>query len=179
MRRIITILLIASAMIPASASSIHFLNATYSVYEGSHIGLDYAASSDSPVHAYGGIYGHAGISGASPAATVGIYAGPGFSIPLNGERSLLLQLAAAADIPMCFDEGIIGIGIGLLADAGIRWRFAGSRISEGIYLSAGIKGGYYLGYISLDFNDIGNITGSSPRLMKYRITPYIGIGFAL
>ena len=180
MRRIITILLIASALIvPASASTIHSLNFAYSVHDGSHLGLDYSASADSIVHAYGGIYGLLGLGGASPEATIGIYVGPGFSIPLNQERSLLLQLAIAVDIPRCFAKDIIGTGLGVLADVGLKWRFTGGLLSDGMYLSAGVKGGYYLGYVNLDFNDLGNIIGSSERLMQYRFTPYIGIGFAL
>ena len=94
MRKVITIILLSLLVIASvSASAIHSLNFAYSVHEGSHIGIDYSGSSTSPVHVYGGIYGLFALGNARPGVTAGIYLGPGFSIPLNENRSLLLQLA--------------------------------------------------------------------------------------
>ena len=120
MRKVITIILLSLLVIASvSASAIHSLNFAYSVHEGSHIGIDYSGSSTSPVHVYGGIYGLFALGNARPGVTAGIYLGPGFSIPLNENRSLLLQLAAAVDIPMCFYKSTIGTGIGVIADIGL------------------------------------------------------------
>ena len=179
MRKIVSIALISlSVLFPVSASAIHSFNVTYSAHDGNHIGFDYSGSSSSTVHFYGGVYGELGLGGAKPAATAGVYLGPGFSIPLNGSRSVLLQLAAAFDIPVCFDGSFIGAGIGLIADIGIKWRFSEGFLSDGIYLSAGVKGGYYFGYLNIDFSNPLDLSGNEDNLMRYRVAPYLGIGFA-
>ena len=181
MRKVITIILLSLLVIASvSASAIHSLNFAYSVHEGSHIGIDYSGSSTSPVHVYGGIYGLFALGNARPGVTAGIYLGPGFSIPLNENRSLLLQLAAAVDIPMCFDKSTIGTGIGVIADIGLKWRFSSGLLSDGIFLSAGVKGGYYFGYLNMDLSNIGDLDSiaNEDKLMRYRITPYLGLGFA-
>ena len=53
-------------------------------------------------------------------------------------------------------------------------------LSDGIFLSAGVKGGYYFGYLNMDLSNIGDLDSiaNEDKLMRYRITPYLGLGFA-
>ena len=169
-RSLIAILLCLILAFPVSADNLFSLDFSYSYGNGHFLGGDLVYSATEPFHAYAGFYGRGALPGSAPAGMVGIFAGPGFSIRLG--HDLLLQMGAALDIPFGFDNSgdtlRTALGVGILADIGIRWRF-----NDLLFLSGGIKGGYYFGYFGFD---LGNFSFSDEGMMPYHVTPYIGIG---
>lgn len=173
MKKVLAIFLLALILVvPLAAASVNTISGTYSFSKGSFLGIDYTSSPTSLIGAYGGIYGLFGLGDTHPDSIISMFAGPGFNIYINNAKSLSLLLAVAAEVPVCISVGQIGLGLGVMADVGIRWNpMKGEETDDfGLYISGGVKGSYYFGFMDFGSNDTEPV--------KYRISPYLGIGIS-
>ena len=171
LKHILAMAILASAMLLPLSAGLYTSDFIYSYQDGDYLGLDFTASSDSVVHGYGGMYGQIGLDSAKQDFILGFYFGPGFMLKLNQSGTLMIEIAAALDMPICWGHGTTGIGLGVMGDIGVRWKFASVMM-----LTGGLKGGYYFGCFGFDTDRWGFYTDLLPR---YRIAPYIGIGMAI
>ena len=166
MRRKIILALVAlmMAVLPLSAATVHTFNAMYSYHESSHVGLDYTAYPTEKIGLYGGLHAQFTIDGMNPAIIAGGSFGPGFAFALDGyKENVLMQ-----------------IGLGAVADLGIRWRIVEGVQNDGFYLSFGAKAAYTFTYFSLDsLTGSSGSTTSSTQPVPWRVSPYFGIGFCM
>lgn len=183
MRRKIILALVAliMAVLPLSAATIHTFNAVYSYHESSHVGLDYTAYPTEKIGLYGGLHAQFTIDGMNPAIIAGGSFGPGFAFALDGyKENVLMQIGLGLDVPVLVSGNRVQIGLGAVADLGIRWRIVEGVQNDGFYLSFGAKAAYTFTYFSLDsLTGSSGSTTSSTQPVPWRVSPYFGIGFCM